>query len=177
MGSLTNKQKFIALLVGALLFLWIAYLFSFSQTIEMWSMGRETATKMKQVSTASGRMLAVKKQHKALDAIIDRNLATGNDFREKLLLTVTQACNQHGVRFQEMHEAHFFSKETFTVETHTMQISGRYHKLMALLYDLERSKNIGSIKSVHFFLKREYRNDRKNLVMELYVQAIRKQKK
>lgn len=174
MNKLTPYQRKFFFLAGGIAFLLIlSYPLSIQKAFT--EMSRNRALKEKSVSIAGlGTSL---QQWKNMNEILDEELG-GSDsysgFQERLLHETGQFCSANELKLEEFSEPFEGTDGDYLVETIIIHIEGRFKPLLRLVHHLEQSFKGGKISSADFHREKNFRTNKDELFLRLYVQKIRR---
>jgi len=171
--NLTYKQKFIYLLVGGGLFLFLVYVFSVNETLKLRSSYIELKKRYDGVFNASSSILFYERELIKIDSLVGSENDKGNYTQEELLSKVTEFGRAHNLTVISFPAPHEYIDNGYKVFTYEAAISGKFNDLLRLLYELEIGNYPGIVKSVDFELAKSPGQLRTMLIMTLFIQEIK----
>jgi hypothetical protein len=169
--KLTYKQKCYALFIGFALFLYIGYIFNFSDTFNLVSQINDKKQKLtwlkekeKELPVLEAKMNEFEKAFSKKDsmAIRDKLTAFISDFAENNNCLVTEIPTNSS-----------FKNDNLNVQTNTFSIKGNFKNLLSLLYKLEiEYKYVAKIMSTKFYSITDMQKKKKELYLTLITQSF-----
>lgn len=170
---MTIKQKNIALVVGLLILLLIAYQFSIKKTFELKRQARELRKEKELLSDASQRILNLQQENRYLDEILKKKeISIENSFQQTLLQKLNTFQKSISINIISFNEPHRIEQNNTIVNTYSFEIKGSFNALLQLLNTLE-SQQLGQLISVDFEKKKNYRSNREELIGKFFIQKLR----
>lgn len=160
--------------MGALvLMLFVSYHLSFKKTIQAKGEYKELSEKSLKIANLDNDLRIWNEKNKNLD---DKFGGSGeyDEFQENLLHTVGEFCNTHRVILSEFSEPFTGVDGGYEVESISLKIKGIYHPLLRLVNHLEKSFSGGKIASTKFLREKNFKSNKEELFLTLYVQKINK---
>ena len=171
---MTDKQKNIALVVGFLVLLIISYVFSIQKTLDLKSRLSLLEKEQELLSNANERIFSLQQQNKYLDSIlINKNLSIENSFQQTILNTLSEFAKTVPIDIISFEEPHSFVQDNTYLHTYSFEVKGEFSSLLKLVNTFERQR-LGTIKSLDFEKKKNYRLNRQELTVRLYMQKLSK---
>jgi hypothetical protein len=168
---LTYKNKCMALFGGFLLFLFVAYEFSLSDTLKLSSDIKEKEQKLswlkekeKELPALKARMAEFEKAYSKNDSLAVRDKLTEfiSDFAEKNNCLVTEIPLNSSFKNDNLH-----------VQTNSFTIKGNFNNLLTLLYRLESDcRYVAKIMSSRFYTVKDIQSKRKYLYLTIITQSF-----
>ena len=167
------SQKNIALVIGFLLFLWIAYQLSFSKTIALKKQYVTMKNEMELFDNSTQRLLYLQKENAYYDSILkSKRISTDKSFQNNLLSTITTFADTTNVTLKTFSQPHVYQQEDTEILTYTIILHGHFNYILRLIYMLEQEVKLGKIISVHYEKKKDYRRGTTYLECTLLLQRI-----
>ncbi len=171
----SNKKKFYLLIAMVVVFSIASYALAISKTVEERSTYVELTEKM-----LGAKSLTVDLQKwKALNLQLDGRLGGEmilSGFQENLLGSVGKFCSQNDLTLSDFSEPFEGHEGGYSIETIILKIEGDYKPLLQLVHHLETGFKGGKVASVLFATEKNYRKNREELFLELYIQKVKIQK-
>ncbi len=169
---MTNKQKNIALVVGFLLLFLISYVFSIQKTIDLKSKLTLLTKEQELMSDAGIQIFNMQQKNRHLDTVLQqKELSLNNSFQQVLfnkLNVFKKECSIEVLSFDEPHQT---IKDHTKLLTYSFKIKGNFITLLKLTNFIERQQ-LGTITSVNFEKKRNYRRNKEELTGVFYLQKL-----
>lgn len=166
------KTRFIILIIGAVLFFPVVWKLALHKTFAAKTQLKELDSKLEQVENAPERIALVEKRLNYLNQLIinDKNI---EELQERVLDEISTICRKKGLVLKEMPPMFRNLDNNYLVETINLEIAGSYHKLVQLVYELEKpSKNLNLV-GINFSTIENKRLKTKQLVLSLYIQTLK----
>lgn len=172
MSRRSNREKFLMLMGGCVILSVVSYYLAFSRTLTARAQYVALEEKMQGVQSLSSEL----DRWQNLNARLDEKLGGEQvlaGFHESLLNSVGRFCDKKNLTLTEFSEPFEGEDGGYTVETIVLTIEGGYKPLLELVYHLETQFRGGRVASVSFVKKKDYRKNREELFVEMYVQKIK----
>jgi hypothetical protein len=169
--QLSYNQKCYALVSGLLVFFFVGYQLSFSDTFKL----------MDEISTKEQKLQWLKEKEKELPALKAKMDEFNNAYsrgdslavRDKLTAYISDFADQNNCLVTEIPVNSSFKNNNLDVQTNTFTIKGNYQHLLVLLYKLENDyKYISKIMSARFYTTRDLQTKKKSLYLTLITQSF-----
>ena len=152
------RQKNIALLIGFMVLLYLAYLLSFSKTLVARKQYRSVKQEALLLENSSVNLQRLQQKSNYLDSILtSKRIDTKTSFQSNLLTTINHYADTTGLQIVAFDNPHSIDNQGATILTHSMTFRGSFHKITGLIYSLEQEFKLGKIISVRYLKKRDYR--------------------
>ena len=162
-----QPNKNILLSVSFVLILVIAYLFSFSNTLETKEELEELKQQIKQTSALSYNKASLHQKEAYLDSVISHTKTGKGSLQNNLLNTLNKYSEDLDYKIIDFKEPHLYtSQDSRKITSLEFTLEGRYKSLEQILYKLEKEYIYGSVSHLSFEKKKDYRTNRK------YLQAV-----
>lgn len=166
--NLTYKQKFMALLVLALLFLVVGYKRSYSGAIQSVSGYYQAKDQLVNSEAVSRELVQLQADNAKLDALI------GNQSMDAVLVqnAVVEFAAEKGTKIQltEVAPMHNYSDDYFTQFSNRITMSGTFNELLATLYAYENEFSASRISHVSLYTKKNFKTRRNELFTDVLFQ-------
>ncbi|MCK4661794.1 MAG: hypothetical protein KAT68_02930 [Bacteroidales bacterium] len=173
-NKLTYKNKFVLLIAGFFIFLFIVYSFAIKKTINTKKQNKEIEKQLIIINDAPAKIADYELQLKKIENIIGEKIILGQDVHELLLERVSKYCQDNRLILRELPMVHKFNQNDYTIETSVVVIEGTYLKLLKLLFALETEKIFGKITSANFKSYKDFKTRKIRLTLTIYIQNIKK---
>jgi hypothetical protein len=172
----TYKQKLTALLIGGLIFAFIAYFASIKKSILLFKQNKELFKKIELVETAPQNIKVLETELNKLDALIgkDNDTTAGENTRQLLLEKTANYCQENMVVFKEFSQPFIVIRDKYLIETNTLILNGSFCNLLKFVYLLEKSYQSEKVTSVRFNSYKDFITKETILTATIYVQKIKK---
>jgi len=174
LGIKSHKNKLIVVLLVGILFFPISYKLAFSKTFAARRELRQMNTKLANMEDAPGQIIEVKRKLKSLSNIIDSDSVAGG-LQNKVLNEISDICTKNGLLLKEMPPMYKNIDNVYCIETINVQVSGSFHKLLKLLFQIESPEKNFNIVSTSFYTIENKQKKQKQLVLSLYIQTIKQE--
>ena len=176
LDTLKYKQKCYLLFAGLLLFLFIGYRFSFSDTF----------TLVSEIKAKEQKLAWLKEKEKELPALqakmaeFERAYSKGDSIavRDKLTAYISDFAEKNNCLVTEIPVNSSFKNDNLNVQTNTFTIKGNFNNLLLLLNRLENDyKYVSKIMSARFFSLRDMQSKKKTLYLTMVTQSFEQKTK
>lgn len=168
--KLTYKQKNRVMIIGAVVFAWVAYSVSVKDTLIAYNDCNELEIKMQLASDAPAKIKEIETHLAEIEklSINDDKVST----QQKLLNFVSGYCQNNNIVLKEFPKTSLQEKNGLTIETNVFIAEGNFGKLLNLLYLLEQKNRLGQIASVDFSSKKDFKTQKIALTTKVFLQNI-----
>ena len=170
---MTYKGKFRWLIIGSVLFLFIAYHLSIKKTLTLMHDNTVKSERLSIVNNAPQRIAKLKGTLNMLNKQIGTNINEDIDYQEMLLEYISNYCKEKNLVLSSMGETHSYQNGDYLVQTNVFTIEGQFVKLLKLIYFLEENNKSGKIIGLDFFSKEDFIQKKRRLFVTLYFQNIK----
>ncbi|MCH2045456.1 MAG: hypothetical protein MK212_15165 [Saprospiraceae bacterium] len=163
----TYRKKVIALLIGSLFFLGVAYQFSIADTLAQKSQYEQSQARL---ASAQNIQQETQKYQKLL-----ADLGSGSRVafsQENLFDRVGKFCAQKSLGIVEMAAASRFQEQNYTLIQNKIVAKGEYIALVELVNALEKKWRFGKVVSTHFEKQRNAETRAWELVATIHLQNL-----
>ncbi|MFO0355312.1 MAG: hypothetical protein ACK50A_00040 [Sphingobacteriaceae bacterium] len=172
--KLDYNKKCYLMLGGVILFLYLGYKFSFSDTFVLKSEINEKEEKLiwlkekeKELPTLRAKMNEFEKAYTKGDSI---------SVRDKLTSYISEFADENSCLVTEIPGTSLFNKKNIQVQTNTFTIKGNYKDLLTLLHTLEtKHRYLARIMSAKFYTIKDQQAKKKNLYLTIITQSFEHQ--
>ena len=169
--KLSYKQKCYLLFGGLILFLFIGYQFSFSDTFVLLSEINSKEQKLVWLKEKEKELPALKAKMDEFENAYSKGDSTA--VRDKLTAYISDFAEKNNCLVTEIPVNSSFKNENLNVQTNTFTVKGNYHNLLSLLNKLENEyKYVSKIMSARFFSVRDLQSKKKDLYLTLVTQSF-----
>jgi len=167
---MTDKQKNRALVAGFVLLLLISYFFSIEKTIDLRQRAKELHQEKELLENASQRIFNLQQENKYLDSILQvKEISIENSFQQTLLQKLNTFQKEVPITIMAFNEPHIIEQDNIILKTYSLEIKGDFQSLLQLLNTFEKQQ-LGTMTSVTFEKKKNYRRNREELIGEFFIQ-------
>jgi hypothetical protein len=174
LNRLSFKRKKRYLWIGTLVFAFICYQLTFKKSIVLI---KEVSALKKQVNLAKSASSEIGGLQKQLDQI-ETKIGSGSpdsiNVQQAILNIVTNYCSQHDLVLKEFPGTIIQQDSDLVVQTNNFVVEGGFINALLLINLLEHQKEIGKITSTHFQTKKNFKTNRIELAISVYIQNIQK---
>ena len=171
-SGLTYKQKNIYLLIGAIVFGFIAYAFSIGDTMQLYYENTALKKQVQHSEATPGNVVQLKKRLAGLDDKLSHYLIDTVKNHEYLLDVVSEFCQRHQLTVKELPYKNVTSEKGFVIETSVLTVEGNFSELLLLVNELETKHKLGRLSSVSFKSYQDNRRKKTILGLVIYLQNI-----
>ena len=152
-----TDRKIWLLVGGIVLAVFISYKLAFSKTLQL----RSEVSQLKRNAIGLSELGQLNKQlalrEKQIDSVLQQNNLQSTSIQNGLLNFLNQSKENSSVKIVSFDEPHRFEGDNGVRVSYTFELTGDYTDLLELIYGLEREVGYGSVKSLSFEKKRNYR--------------------
>lgn len=174
-AKLNYNKKCYALLAALMLFFYVGYNFSFSDTFVLKSEITEKEQKLNWLKEKEKELPALKAKMAEFEKAYakDDSLAV----RDKLTAYISEFAEQNECLVTEIPTNSSFNNDNLNVQTNTFTIKGDFKRLLTLLNTLEtKHKYLAKIMSAQFYTVTDMQAKKKNLYLTLITQSFEQKK-
>lgn len=164
------KKRYQLLLLGAGLFLVIAYWLAFGKT---WRLRQEVVQLDQQRSSAGQAWQEIEHYEQQL-AQLETKQGSGAFTQNQLFQTVTAFCQERQLAIQDLPESSIYKEQDLHILHNAIQVQGAFIPMVQLIYLLEQERRLGRVVSVDFETKRNPRSRQEELRATIHLQNIQK---
>lgn len=173
--NLTYKQKNYLLLIGTIVFLLVIYNASIKGTVEVYSSYSELNDKKEELENAPENLIKVEKRFAELKkGYGEHETYEDAEYQELVLEKITEFCIENDLVLRSFPAPHIFGEQGFEIEINRVSVQGPFGDLLELTYHLERKYKLGRIASLHFEKRTDLKTKKRFLVVNIYMQNIKK---
>lgn len=168
------KQKNGLLLFGFLLLVWIAYVFSFSKTIEAMQNYNILKHENELFASASQNINNLKQEVNYYNAkLSEYQISSESSFQNNLLNTLNDFSQKNQLKIINFKDPHRFQIDNNALqETYTFTVESDFNSIVSLIYSLEQHHKFGKIISVGFEKERNYKTQKDYLLCTVFLQKV-----
>lgn len=171
--SLSYRQKNKILLVVGTVLLLCCYFFAFEKTFDMWTQKKDAEQKIASLQNAPRRIAALRDELDFLNSRVQQYVRDENFEQEDVLASISGFCENNGLKITNFPQSTLKQKEDITIETFQFTVTGSFHSLVKLIYDIEVVSKIGRIASLQFEKQLDRRTKRQSLHVTIYLENLR----
>ena len=169
----TYQKRFFLLMLGILVMVVLSYHLSIKKTLYAAREHKELLDKKQQIANLDYDMRKWNELNKSMDTKFG-GYGAYLDFQENLLHEVGEFCHSNKLILSEFSEPFTGVDGGYEVETINLKIQGKFHPLLKLLHHLESNFKGGKISSAEFIKEKNFKTNKEELFLKLYVQKINK---
>ncbi len=169
-----QKSKNIALVVGFILVLLIAYQYAFAKTFTLQKEVDQLTLEKEKYMAALVQLAALTKKEQQLDIILAKNNVEGNSLQHNLLKTLNGLSSTSNIKIIAFEEPHIYRDKTTKkgMTTYDFILQGEYNALISVIYELEQQYSFGNIVQVNFEKKKDFRTRATYLQCRVLLQRL-----
>ncbi|CAA0140995.1 hypothetical protein [Tenacibaculum maritimum] len=169
-----NKfQKYIALLIGFFLFLFLIYKAAIKKTIKAKENLIELQREKQVLDNASEKIQYLQEKNNYLNATLKENdISIFNSFQQTLLKKIIDFSITHSIDIINFNEPHTIREHKAIKETYIFRVIASYNNVLKLINYLEQQQ-LGKLISINFEKKKNYKTGKEFLTTEIYLQKIK----
>jgi hypothetical protein len=170
-NKLTYKNKCLALSGGFLLFLFVVYEFSLSDTIKLSGDIKEKEQKLSWLKEKEKELPALKARMAEFEKACSKNDSLA--VRDKLTAFISDFAEKNNCLVTEIPVNSSFKNENLNIQTNSFTIKGNFNNLLTLLHRLENEyKYVAKIMSSRFYSVKDMESKRKYLYLTIITQSF-----
>lgn len=166
------KNRFIVVTLLLVLFVPIAWKLAVKKTWECYRENRQLAERLKVAENAAVTLPALEAQLEQWNQTMVVDTLRG-DVQNRLLNDISNLCHQNHLLLRQMPATQKTVDNSYQVETLNVQVAGTFHQLLKLLNQVEDPERSFNIVSASFILKEARGDQPEQLILNLYLQAIK----
>lgn len=171
---MTQRTKNTILVVGIVCLFIFAYIFSFSNTLEIGNQLSILKKKERLYQSAPSQLSALNAKEIALDQILKSNNISGNSLQNNLLKMLNSISLANPFKIIDFKNPHITTNKATNSETtvYDFTLEGNYNTLQEVIYLLEQKYSFGNVIHVSFSKEKNYRTGRYSLTTRVLLQHI-----
>lgn len=174
--SMTYQKKVYTIFGCILLFMLLAYKFSFSKTIKLYSDTKIKQDKLAWLKEKEKEIPALQSQMALLDKAY--NSSDSSSIRDQLTAFISDYAEDNECVVTEIPEKSFYSSSQLNIQTNKFVIKGEYKSLLQLMLNVETHYNYtAKVVSAKFHSIKDLQTKRTNLYLTLITQSFRQHEK
>jgi len=154
---MNQKNKNIALLLGFILLVFIAYRLAFSKTIDLKKELTKIETQNLNFKNVARLSTNLNEREKFVDSILKKNNIKNTSIQNNLLEFLNNGAFDKSFIIKEFKEPHITSKDNLKTTSYQFTIRGDFEALLNVIYTLEQEYSFGNISHINFEKKRDHR--------------------
>lgn len=170
------KEKNKLLLIGAILFIILAYWMAVGRTVSLYQEIIHLRAQVDSVQRAPSSIMRLRHQLRMYEASLAQFGNSSQNWEDHLLHEVAEVCQQNRVTLIQLPPPQIEEQSAYLVYTRGLKIEGKYRALVQALHALEKKKSIGRINSVRFALEVDRNTRTTYLFAYVYIQHIERAK-
>lgn len=170
----TYQKRFLVLCAGLTILSILSYKLSFSKTVEAMKVNTQLEEKVGRISGLDNELLKYKQMTAGLVGEHSGSGVGSFDFNQGLLDKVGRFCEDKKLVLVEYAEPLRGEEKGYTIETGMITVEGEFKPLLELLHRLQNEFKLGSVVAADFEKEQNYRRNREELFVKIYVQKISK---
>lgn len=169
---MSNQQKNIALFVGFLMLLLIAYSVAIKKTIEAKTTHTKLLNDVDLLRNATGKTKFLAEKNTYLDSILQsNNVSINNSFQQVLLQKITDFTTANTIELRAFNEPHIVKEKKSSIQTYSFEVEGDFSNLLQFVNYIEQQQ-LGELTSINFLRKKNYRTNRYYLTVTVFLRKI-----
>lgn len=169
--NLNYNKKCYLLITGFVLFLFVGYQFSFSDTIILKTEISEKQKKLEWLKDKEKELPFLRAKMKEYEKAYAKT--DSSSVRDKLTAFISEFAEEHECLVTEIPGNSLYKGNDLKVQTNTFTIKGNYKELVTLLYTLEtEQKYLAKIMSARFYSLKDVQTKKSNLFLTIITQSF-----
>lgn len=153
----------------------LAWQFAVSKTFVLADQCESLAREIDEAKSAEQRLAQLKEIMNQQDGMFQSSEGT-KQYQQELFAVVSKYCTRNNLPIHSFPAPIKTRKNGFLVETTVIEIEGDFKPLLKLVHQLETEYQIGNIASVSYRVEELFKQQKKVLRVEIYVQFAQKEK-
>ena len=175
-NTLTYSKKIAAIFGWFILFMLLAYVFSFSKTIKLYKETKLKQEKLTWLKEKEKEIPALQSQMALLDKAY--NSSDSSSIRDQLTAFISDFAEENNCVVTEIPEKSFYSSSQLNIQTNKFVIKGDYKSLLQLMLNVETHYNYtAKVVSAKFNSIKDLQTKQTNLYLTLITQSFRQHEK
>lgn len=170
--NLSNKIKFIALLVAIPLFLILAYAKIWKHVFSATSTIKEMKQQEIQAENNRKELIQLDQDLNSLDDIIGKDVKDRDVVQQEIFDIFSKKNNKSNL--EKLSEPHTFNDKYYSIITNRIVLSGSFNDLIETCYFYEKEFKFSKVISTSFYTKKNYQTRKKKLYTKLVFQNYEK---
>ena len=173
---MTYHKKIYTIFGCFLIFMLLAYKFSFSKTIKLYSETKIKQDKLAWLKEKEKEIPALQAQMALLNRAY--NASDSSSIRDQLTAFISDYAEEHGCLVTEIPEKSFYSSSQLNIQTNKFVIKGEYKPLLQLMLNVETHYNYtAKVVSAKFHSIKDLQTKQTHLYLTLITQSFRQHEK
>ena len=170
--NITYKQKFIAILGGAI----ILFMASYKKTYKHMFIAKKELSQMEQKLSTNeysfDNLYRLKNEISSLDNLIGGDNLDPKYVQQSILDFVSKTTLNANI--VSIEDVHLFADREFLIYSNVIELEGTYENLINLLYEIEKNFKDSRVISTQLYSKKNYRTKKQNLFLKITLQNYEK---
>lgn len=167
-----QRTKNIALVVGFLLMLAIAYQLTFSKTFELGKEIGQMENQKTELLQRTRKANSLKQREQHADSILNKFRIKNRSVQNHLLDFLNEEASRGGFSIAEFVKPHRLDEQGVTINSYPFKLEGSYRAIEHVLYQMEQQYNFGRVAHVMFERKNNFRKRTKELECYVIVERL-----
>lgn len=170
--NISNKVKFIALLIAIPLFLILAYAKIWSKVFSASSALKDIKSEEIRAERNRKELANLNNELNILDGVIGKDVEDKDIVQQEIFDIFSKMPSK--VNFEKFYESHSFKNDYYSIITNSVLLSGNFRELLEASYFYEKEFKYSKVVSISYFTKKNYQTKRKKLYTKLIFQNYEK---
>lgn len=172
LNNLTYTKRVMVIFGGFVLFMVLAYRFSFSKTIRLYKETKEKQEKLVWLKEKEKEIPLLQSQMALLDKAY--NASDSSSIRDQLTAFISDYAEQNSCVVTEIPEKSFYSSSQLNIQTNKFVVKGNFKSLLQLMLNVETHYNYtAKVVSAKFHSIKDLQTKQTNLYLTLITQSFR----
>ncbi len=171
-NKIKYRNRFYLMLLGAFVLVWGAISFGFARTTELKGQLNHRAAQLAEIQDAPFQLNRIRQELEMLEGKLGK--VGGEESGTQLIRIVGNFSNRNNLLLHEFAPRHAFDKDGILIETQKITVKGSFKNSLLLLSQLEKSPEIGNLRSVSFESQTDMRSGKKELFTSYYLQSVQR---
>lgn len=166
--NITYKKKVIYAAIMAILLLFASFKKNIKKVIQFNKELRELQLSQLEDKDFNTDISYLKQEIKTIEGFIGGVNVSPEQVQQQLIKFISNA--PLDLKIIGIERIHFAAVDQFNILSNQVTISGDYNNLIRLLHEIERDFDLSKMTNARFYTKNDYRNNRKELFLEILFQ-------
>ena len=149
---MTNKRKYILLLVAIPICLWLCYALAIGKTVDQRSTYRALEQEQERLAVLQENVMGLNQKEQILDSVLSGLNLQNTSLENNLLRSLSEQAEKNKVQIISYDPPHTFESEEGTTLYYDVTLGGTFQGLLAVIHALEVDGLYGEIAHAEIYL-------------------------
>lgn len=174
MDKLSNKTKFLAVMMLSLLLAVLAFYRSVGPTIELMQQCRSMQKELDSTKVSGEELRLLQQELAQLNILVSSDNKNVDEINRGIVNFIGESTSDLNIHLVDFPSVHNFHDNDYEIFTHQAVVEGDFIPLLELIYRFEFHFEGARVCAVRFYTKEEFRTKQKHLYTMIYIQNIKK---